>query len=123
MGGQSGDVTQASLKELAGDARRNKVIVGHFLEHADLYRKTIVFACSVEHANELAKLSVSSGVAARPIHYHQDAVVLQQALDMFRTGQVQVLVNIAMLTHGIDVPDAKSVFCAGPRRAIYSSPR
>jgi superfamily II DNA or RNA helicase len=114
LGGQSGDVTQASLKELAGDARRNKVIVGHFLEHADLYRKTIVFACSVEHANELAKLFVSSGVAARPMHYHQDAVVLQQALDMFRTGQVQVLVNIAMLTHGIDVPDAKSVFLCRP---------
>ena len=109
-----GDVTQASLKELAKDRRRNDLIVKQFLDHQQRYEKTIVFACTVEHATRLAELFVAKGIAARPIHYHQDEGAIHRDLDMFRTGQVDVLINVAMLTHGIDVPDAKTVFLCRP---------
>lgn len=109
-----GDVTPASLRELSQDRRRNELIVGHFLDNHHQYGKTIIFACTVEHATKLGEMFKSRGVAARPVHHQQDEGVNQRALDMFRTGQVHVLVNVAMLTHGIDVPDARTVFLCRP---------
>jgi superfamily II DNA or RNA helicase len=109
-----GDVTQASLKDLAKDRRRNDLIIRQFLNNQQRYGKTIVFACTVEHATRLAELFSAQGIAARPVHHHQGEGEIHGALDMFRTGQVQVLVNIAMLTHGIDVPDARTVFLCRP---------
>lgn len=109
-----GDITQASLQELAGDTERNNVIVRHYLDRVAVYGKTIVFACTVDHATKLAALFLARGVAARPVHHQQADSDVRDSLDMFRTGQVQVLVNVAMLTHGIDVPDARTVFLCRP---------
>jgi superfamily II DNA or RNA helicase len=111
---QVGDVTQASLRELAGSRRRNEQIVSELVRDQASYGKTIVFACTVEHATKLAEMFNRAGLAARPVHHHQDDGENERAVKMFREGQIQVLVNVAMLTHGIDVPDARTVFLCRP---------
>jgi superfamily II DNA or RNA helicase len=109
------DVTKASLRELAKNKRRNELIVDHYTSNAGKYGKTIVFACNIEHVKELTYLfDHRSGITARGMHSQQFDVYNQRALQDFRTGAVQVLVNMEMLTHGIDVPDARTVFLCRP---------
>jgi superfamily II DNA or RNA helicase len=107
-------ITAGSLRKLSTSKRRNKVIVEHYTEHQERYGKTIVFACDVAHANALALSFARKGHAVRALHSEARTEDNQEALRRFRTGEIKVLVNVEMLTHGIDVPDARSVFLCRP---------
>ncbi len=110
-----GDFSHSSLRKLAKSRRRNELIVEHYAKNARKYGKTIVFACNIDHANRLATLfNRREGVAARPIHSAQDTQTNADHLDSFRRGSLHVLVNVAKLTHGIDVPSARTVFLCRP---------
>lgn len=112
---RDGDFRQDSLRVLALDERRNRLIVDHFAQNQRRYGQTIVFACTVEHADLLAtSFKLRKGVAARPIHSSQGERVNQRYLEQFKRGEVKVLVNVAMLTHGVDVPEARTVFLCRP---------
>ena len=108
------DVTRASLNELAENRRRNECIVEHYVQNAGRYGKTIVFACNINHVERLSDLFCRRGIAARPVHSEFVDGWNHGALEDFKRGAVQVLVNMEMLTHGIDVPDARSVFLCRP---------
>jgi len=112
---RDGDFRQDSLRVLALNERRNRLIVDHFAQNQVRYGQTIMFACTVEHADLLAtSLKLRKGVAARPVHSGQDERVNQRYLEQFKRGEVKVLVNVAMLTHGVDVPEARTVFLCRP---------
>jgi superfamily II DNA or RNA helicase len=107
-------ITAGSLRQLAISQRRNKVIVDHYTQHQARYGKTIVFACDVAHANALATAFARRGHAVRALHSEARSEDNQEALRRFRSGEIEVLVNVEMLTHGIDVPDTRSVFLCRP---------
>jgi len=116
-GERFGDVQRDSLAKLARNKKRNELIVRHYRENARAYGKTILFACSVKHANELAAMlggAEGNGIAARPMHSHQSDSVNRRTLEAFRQDNIQVITNMEMLTHGVDVPDAKTVFLCRP---------
>ena len=113
--GSEGDFCQKSLKSLAKNRRRNNLIVDYYAEHQAKLGRTIVFACNINHANTLARLfNNRHGVAARPVHCYQDQNLNNQYLEQFRKGEVKVLINVVMLTTGIDVPAAKTVLLCRP---------
>jgi hypothetical protein len=102
------------LRELARSDARNDAIVKHYLSNVGHYGKTIVFACDIDHVDRLAMLFIRNGIAARGVHSKQPAGEAQRAIERFKSGAVQLLVNVEMLTHGFDVPDAKTVFLCRP---------
>jgi superfamily II DNA or RNA helicase len=111
-----GDVTAASLRALGAHAGRNRRIVGRYLEHADRYGKTLVFACDVEHAEALALRFRAAGVPTELVHSGRLEAENRAAVASFAktAGGAQVLVNVAMLATGFDVPHVRSVFLARP---------
>lgn len=111
---RAGDLSPRSLRDLATNPSRNRTIVEHYLQQARRFGKTIIFGCSVDHLDELARRFAARGVAARAIHSRQRHVLNREALQAFRRGSVQVLLSVEMLTHGVDVPDARTVFLARP---------
>lgn len=109
------DFRQDSLSDLSRNRRRNELIVDHYASRAREYGKTIVFACNIEHADRLAELFTSRhGIPARSMHSEWVEHANRDFLEQFKSGQIQILVNVAMLTHGIDIPDAKTVFLCRP---------
>ena len=113
--GSEGDFCQKSLKSLAKNTHRNNLIVDYYAKHQTKLGLTIVFACNIKHANTLAQLFNSRhGVAARPVHCKQDHKLNNHYLDQFRKGEVKVLINVVMLTTGIDVPAAKTILLCRP---------
>lgn len=112
---KDGDFRLDSLAELADNGRRNGLIIDHYARNQQRYGRTIVYACSVEHADLLAtQFKRRKGVAARPVHSGQDERTNQLYIEQFHSGEVKVLVNVAMLTHGVDVPETQTIFLCRP---------
>ena len=108
------DFNLGSLEQLGTNKRRNILIVDHYARNARKYDKTVVFACSIRHAQVLAELFREHGIAAREVHSALMASNNVENTELFRSGEIRVLVNVAMLTHGVDFPDCQSVFLCRP---------
>ncbi|MDY0062626.1 MAG: amidoligase family protein [Myxococcota bacterium] len=113
-GTSHGDFSSASLRELATDPRRNRQIVERYVRHQGDYGKTLVFACDIDHAEQLAASFQARGVAAEATHCRLSAADQDAIEHRFREGRLRVLVNVAKLTHGVDIPDIRTVFLARP---------
>lgn len=119
---------------LADNVPRNRIIVDKYLQGPedaddDSFGQTIVFAVNVDHAHVLAKDFARAGclagaltAAISTLYRPGDAVgeVVEEATDRdrllqaFKESKIPVLVNVQVLTEGVDVPTAKSAFLARP---------
>ncbi len=111
---EHGDVTQGSLRQLSTSERRNELIVSTYSARAADYRKTIVFACNIVHADTLSAMFVARGVRAAALHSKMDDVSRARVIGAFRARGLDVLVNAAAAIHGLDVPDLQTVMLARP---------
>jgi superfamily II DNA or RNA helicase len=112
--GAHGDFDRTSLSELASSPRRNRCIVRTFLDGQARFGKTLMFACDIDHAETLAELLREKGVSADALHSEMRPEDQRRRVARFRAGELAVLVNVAMMTHGIDIPDIETVFLARP---------
>lgn len=103
-----------SLKDLAINRARNRLIVQHYLKNEKKYGKAIFFACSIQHADLLAKQLCDEGIAARAVHSQLPGPENDRALAQLHRGEIKVLVNVAKLTHGVDIPDVRTIVLCRP---------
>lgn len=95
------------------DVKRNSLIVKSYLDNSDLYGKTLVYATNIDHADRLTALFVENGVEAKVLHSKIDD--RKTPLKWFRSQKhAAVLVSVGMLTEGVDLPDAQTVFLGRP---------
>lgn len=80
--------------------------VDAWLRHA-AGRRTFCFAANVDHGFELVGQFRARGVPADLVVGKTGKRARREAIDRFRTGETQVLVNVYALTEGIDVPEAE----------------
>jgi superfamily II DNA or RNA helicase len=119
------DIPEHIVEQLANNADRNALIAKTYADNRGKYKRTIIFTdrwyqCEAIAA-ELAKRKVRAGC----VYSHKDASMptpelrnLQKrspsenakVLEQFRRGDLEVLINVRMLTEGTDIPDAKTVF-------------
>ena len=117
------DLPDDLVERLARDSARNDYIVNHYVEHRDTYGKTIIFAdrwfqCEYIKTKLLERNikagAVFSQVDATPaseiVHRRTTSVENAETIRRFKEGDLDVLVNVRMLTEGTDVPDTRSVF-------------
>lgn len=112
--GAHGDFDRASLSALASSPQRNRRIVTTYLRGKVRFGKTLMFACDIAHAETLTGLLRGRGIKALAVHSAMAADDQRRVLAKFREGGIAVLVNVAMMTHGVDIPDLETVFLARP---------
>ena len=109
--------------QMAESAARNKLIVETYKEKQDEYGQTIVFAVNVIHAIQLSalfnKAGIKSDFVVSDIRDGVTGVTVsrednERKLEAYRKGELQVLVNVNILTEGVDLPKTKTVFLARP---------
>ncbi len=114
---------QDIAQKIAESGPRNKLIVETYLKKADEYGQTIVFAVNIDHAIALTKLFNLAGIKAKyVVSSIKDAGTgvsispkeINENIEAYKAGKVQVLVNVNILTEGIDLPMTKTVFLARP---------
>ena len=117
------ELPQDIQQEIAKSAARNKLIVGKYLDKKKEYGQTLVFAVNIDHAIELATLFKKAGVAADYIVSDiRDAATgvrisregNAKKIEEYRQGKLNVLINVNILTEGVDLPQTSTVFLARP---------
>lgn len=110
-------------EKIAKSRERNHLIVETYKRNADKYGQTIVFTVSIAHAIALAALfkkenikadyivSATKDIGTGATIGHQEN---EKKLDAYRKGKLQVLVNVEILTEGVDLPQTKTVFLTRP---------
>lgn len=110
-------------EEMVNNAVRNKFIVEKYVENKDIYGQTIVFALNVNHAIALSALFNSYGIkAGYVVSVVKDMVTgvtrsredNSKVYEAYRNGELQVLVNVNILTEGVDLPKTQTVFLTRP---------
>ena len=108
---------------LAENEQRNKMIVGVYDEKKGVYGQTIIFAINKRHAVNLATMLQGRGISAdyivSEIRDKDSGNIIgvkhnEEILEKYSRGEIQVLVNVDILTEGADLPKTQTVFLARP---------
>ncbi len=110
------DLPEDIIKKLAESEDRNQFIAETYVKDKQRYGKTIIFADRWFQCEALCTFLRNRGVKAGAIFARVNngpgSVIAdqKQVLEQFRSGDLEVLINIQMLTEGTDVPNAETVF-------------
>lgn len=114
-------------QEIADNKERNSLIVNKYLENYEKYGPTIVFALNQNHAIALNALfnekgkeygiksdfiisSVRDMITGTTISNEDN----ERKIEKYRNGEIQVLINVNILTEGTDLPKTHTVFLTRP---------
>jgi ATP-dependent helicase IRC3 len=108
---------------------RNRQIVDHYINNREKYKPLLVFAIDIQHAIELNGLfndrkdsksskNISDFVVSQIVDGKTGTKVSpaenSKKIEQFRNGELEVLINVEMLTEGIDLPNVQTVFLTRP---------
>ncbi len=91
----------------------NDAVVRHWQEKAG-DRQTVVFCSTVEHARDVMASFQSSGVTAAMIWGDMRDTDRLDTLAAYSRGEIQVIVNVAVLTEGWDHPPTSCIVLLRP---------
>ena len=81
-------------------------------------RKGFVYAINIDHARSIAEYYQSQGVSAVAIDSHTPVKEREQLISSFRSGELQVLVNVDIFSEGFDCPDVEFIQLARPTLSL-----
>ncbi|MFA5454992.1 MAG: DEAD/DEAH box helicase [Sulfurimonas sp.] len=113
----AGDYNQQALSKIVCNNQTILEIVGSTAEYIQNYKKAIVFAVDINHAELLTKAYQHDGFAAKVIHSNLNQQEQEIEFRRFKDGQTKILVSVAMLTTGFDMPDADVAIIARPTKS------
>ena len=91
----------------------NQEVVRHWRQKAGA-RQTLVFCSTIQHAQDVEEAFRSSGVDVAAVTGQTPKGVRQGIVKAFRARKIQVVVNVAVLTEGFDVPEVGCVVLLRP---------
>ncbi len=115
--GGSGDFDIEELEEAVNIEDRN-ALVARSIQELARDRRTIVFCVTVAHARNLARALAVLGVPSGLIHGEMKAEDRADVLARFRSGEIQAITNVAVLTEGFDDPGVSCIAMARPTRSV-----
>ncbi|WP_346292803.1 DEAD/DEAH box helicase family protein [Sphaerothrix gracilis] len=102
---------------------RNQRIVQHYINNREKYKPLLVFAIDVAHAIALNAVFRSKGVESefvvgKIVDINTGVTTSpkenSEKIKRFRAGEIEVLINVEMLTEGVDLPNVQTVFLTRP---------
>lgn len=116
IGGGGLDFPEEELAE-AVDVEERNALVARSIQELARDRRTVVFCVTVRHARHLAQALNAIGVPAGLVHGAMPPERRAAELAAFRSGRLQVLTNVGVLTEGFDDPEVSCVAMARPTRS------
>jgi ATP-dependent helicase IRC3 len=117
------DIPEDIITQLAENKDRNNFIAEQYAMHKDRYGKTLIFVDRWFQCEAIAEQLRKRGVRAGTVYSHIDAGPRSsdarnkrksdenaQVLDAFRRNELDVVLNVRMLTEGTDIPDVNTCF-------------
>ena len=108
-------------KEIANHAKRNRMIVNHYIENKDKYGKTLIFAINRPQADAINGLLKYEGiksdfVISGNVDDNETSTKKDnnKIIEQFKNDELDVLVNVNILSEGSDIPQIQTVFLTRP---------
>ncbi len=112
-----GDWSQQTLERAMGRHRLTKSIVAEWRRICP-GKSTIVFAVSVKHAKQLCKRFNAAHAKAEVLSWETSKADRDAIMDRLRTGVTKVVVNVEVLTEGVDCPNVECIVLARPTKSL-----
>ena len=109
----SGDYSPEKLKTARRRSRITGDVVANYLKFAK-GKRAVVFDTDVDTATDTAMAFRAAGVRAEVVSAKTPDLLRTRLLKQFRTGDVEVLVNVDLFGEGFDVPAIEVVVMARP---------
>lgn len=77
----------------------------------------LIFAASVEHAEDVARELAANGVSAGVVTAKTPDAEREATIEDFRAGHIRALVNVGVLTTGFDAPCTDAIICYRPTQS------
>ena len=110
-----GELPESLLNKIAVCSSRNGIIVSEYLKNSEKYGKTIIFALNILHCNLLCHELKKHKVRCDCIYSGKEDN--SYVIEKFKNGQIDVLINVNIMTEGSDVPDIETVFLTRPTQS------
>ncbi len=81
-------------------------------------KKMIVFAVNVEHSEYIVKRYEEAGFRAAHLDADTTPCNRKEIINKFKTGKIQILSNVDIVSEGFDVPDCAVVQLARPTKSL-----
>ncbi|MGN1102471.1 MAG: DEAD/DEAH box helicase, partial [Huintestinicola sp.] len=120
-------IPEEIAEEIADSSERNNLIVNKYMENREKYGPTIVFAVNQTHAIALnalfnekgKKYGVKSEYIVSAVRDSITGITIsnkdnEEKINKYRNGEIQVLINVNILTEGTDLPKTHTVFLTRP---------
>lgn len=107
------DYDMEAVASIMNTSPVNAAVVKHWKERAS-GRKTIAFAANVKHARSVCEAFVSAGVSAAVVYGDMSDADRKSTLAAFESGDVTVIVNVAVLTEGYDYTPTSCIVLLRP---------
>jgi superfamily II DNA or RNA helicase len=106
------DIPDKIINSLASNKKRNYLIADTYSKNKEKFGKTIIFADRFYQCESIAYFLKKNDVKVDSIYTHNERSQEDNAciLERFKNDELDVLINIQMLTEGTDVPDVQTVF-------------
>lgn len=112
-----GEFAQGELSNAVNTPERNALVVKVFIDYAKDRKHCIVFATSIEHAEDLTSCFLLNGIDAKSIDSTLDVHERELVLNKFKNGEFKVLINVGILTTGFDFEALDTIIMARPTKS------
>lgn len=110
---QAGDFQEGVLSRVVNNPRRNALAAAAYMQLC-AGRRAIVYCVDVEHVFAMLEVFLAAGIRAAAIVGSTPASERDIVIQAFRVGDLDVLVNCAVLSEGLDVPPVSAIIMARP---------
>ena len=116
------DLSDKFLYERGENQNRNLCILAQIIKYYKEDKSIIVFACSLDHASFLNEMCSQKQIKSASIDKNTTTTSRRKYIDLYKSGEIKVLFNFGVLTHGFDAPNTDVVIIARPTQSpiLYS---
>lgn len=110
-----GELPETLVNKIALSNVRNELIINEYINNREQYGKTLIFALNILHCRFLYEELRKKGVKCGYIYSGLDGNTA--TIKDFKNGDIDVLINVNIMTEGTDVPDIQTVFLTRPTQS------
>lgn len=114
---RNGDYIESQLQAAIDKQDVTEACVNEIVEHGKDRKRWLIFTAGTDHCDHVTAEIRGRGIKCQGIHSKQSAAENRAAVQAFRSGDIQCLVNVAMLTTGFNVPEIDLLAFMRPTRS------
>ncbi|MCC7514585.1 MAG: DEAD/DEAH box helicase [Bacteroidia bacterium] len=112
-----GEFNQKELSQTVDTEERNTLMYDSYKKYAD-GKQAIIFCINIEHATNVNAIFKANGVLSEVLVSDTEITPDKKAtLNRFKNEETNVLINVGMVTTGIDIPNVQCIITGRPTKS------